>query len=1117
MQKRVGALFALAALCIPVQTNAQVLYGSVVGNVTDPSHAAVPSATVTITNKQTNLSRETLTNDTGGYSFPSVPAGTYDVKVSREGFATFTQSNVQVTINNVTRIDAVMKVGNVAETVTITAESALLQTERAEVRAEVSHRQLTNLPVPTGRNYQNLFRTLPGIRPPDNQHSVPTNPSRALAFNVNGASRSINNTRLDGASSTNIWLPHIVAYVPTLESIETVNVVTNSFDAEQGLAGGAAINVQIRSGTNDLHGSLFEYHTNQHLKAKPFFLPQGQGKPKLVYNEFGGTLGGPIKRDRLFYFMSYEGTLDRQNASRTVSIPTPEMKRGDLSGTPPDRPIYDPNTGDSQGLNRTPFAGNIIPSNRLHPISQKILGLMPDPNLPGISNNYFVSLPYLFDRHRADTKVNWNVSSKLNTFARFSILHYDMNNPEIFGQAGGQEVSGAGGNPGTATGRTYSLTLAGNYIVTPTLIVDANFGYTTMGTVVEQPRLDENIGLDFLGIPGTNGTRRFEGGWPRFSISNFANMGINNDFMPYDRSDPQFQYVANFNWTKGTHEVRFGFDFYRQHMNHLQPEVSGGGNGGASGAFTFGGGPTQLRNGPSGNAYNSMGTFLLGLPTSLGKITQVPDIYRTRASLYSLYVRDRWNINRRLSLSYGVRWEYFPFPTRDDRGMEWYDPTNNTMQICGVGQVPEDCGVNESMKKFAPRIGLAYRATDTWVIRAGYGLTNDPFSLARPFRTNYPVLIIQNIAGENSFVPVSRLEQGIPRVVIPDFGNGIIPVPGTYTAFTVDKNYKRGYVQSWNFTIQKQIAASLSAEAGYVATRSTNQMGYFDLNAGQRIGAGNAGQPLRQQFGRTAPTQQVTSLGTTQYDSLQAQLNKRFSQGMQFGVAYTWSKVIGYVDNNDSEPSVRYLPAFERNRVVRGYDRTHNFQATHIWELPFGKGRQYLNDGVGSAILGGWQLNNILSLMSGTPFTVSSSGTSLDLPGSSQTADQILPEVKKLGGVGRGQSYFDPFAFAPVTEPRFGTSGLNTLRGPGIVNWDIGVFREFAFTERVRLRFQMEAFNFSNTPHFANPGANRSNLVLNPDGSIRDRAGFTEITGVTNLGRDGIDERQFRFGLRLSF
>jgi hypothetical protein len=380
------------------------------------------------------------------------------------------------------------------------------------------------------------------------------------------------------------------------------------------------------------------------------------------------------------------------------------------------------------------------------------------------------------------------------------------------------------------------------------------------------------------------------------------------------------------------------------------------------------------------------------------------------------------------------------------------------------------------------------------------------------------VLLIQNITPVNSFQPAGRLAEGIPRPVVPNPGNGIIDIPGTYAVVTTGEEFKRGYIQSWNFTVQKQLKYGFVGQAGYVATRSVRQLGYLNLNGGQVIGAERNGQPLYQRFGRTATTTLVTPFGTTHYDSLQATLERRFSQGLQVGVNYTWSKVIGFNDNSDSGPSVNALPYFNRNYVVRGYDRTHNLQITNVWELPFGKGRKWANGGgAASLIFGGWQLNNILSLYTGTPFSVTSSGTSLGLPGSSQTADQIKPTVQKLGGAGRGQSFFDPFAFAAVTEPRFGNTGLNILRGPGLANLDFGLFRRLDITERFKVEFRMEAFNLTNTPHFSNPGTNVSNFNPEIADPLRRFGGFTEITGTTGAGRDGIDERQFRFGLRLSF
>ena len=1112
-------LLAIVLAAVQHEAAAQILYGSVVGNVKDPSDAAIGNASVVLTNKETNQERQTNTNDSGGYSFPTLQAGTYELKVSREGFRT-TTTEVTVTINSVTRADLTMQIGAVAESIRVTAEAMALQTDRSEVRAEVSSSTLQNLPVPVGRNYQNMLRTIPGFRAPSNAHSVPTNPSRALTYNVNGVSQSINNVRIDGASSNSPWLPHITSFVPTLEAIDTVNVVTNSFDAEQGLAGGAAVNVQIKSGSNDLHGSAFEYHTNQRLKAKPWVLPQGASKPKLVNNEFGGTLGGPILKDHVFYFMSYEGTPNREFASRLGTVPTPLMKRGDMSEST--REVYDPLTGNPDGTGRTPFANKIIPSARISPIIKKLVDLTPDPNIPGagFTNNYFAGGSYVFDRHRADTKVNWNVTPKLSMFGRYSLLHYDMINPQMFGQLGGPEVSSAGGNAGDALGNTHSFTGAVTYMLTPSLILDAYYGYTLTDTSVEQARLDEKLGLDFLGIPGTNGTRRFEGGWPRFEVSSYTTLGTPNDFQPYFRSDPQHQYVANLNWLKGTHEVRFGFDIYFTGMNHAQPEATGASHG-AQGGFTFGTGPTSLAGGTPGNQFNSYSAFLLGLPTNVGKITQVPDNYNTRQRNYSMYVRDRWNLSRKLTFSYGLRWEYYPFPTRADRGLEWYDTDTNKMHICGFGSVPKDCGVKISKTNFAPRAGFAWRATNTFVVRAGYGITYDPFSLQRPLRTNYPLLLIQNIPAPNSFSWVSRIEQGIPRAVVPDLGNGIIDIPGTYAVVTTPKEFKRGYIQSWNFTLQKQLRWGFTGQAGYVATRSTRQLGYLNINAGQVIGGENAGRPFNQRFGRLTDTTLVTGFGTTMYDSLQTQLDRRFAQGLSMSVAYTWGKVIGFADNSDSGPSVNAIPYFNRNRVVRGYDRTHNLQVSNVWELPFGKGKRWASTGFASAVLGGWQINNLLSLYSGTPFSVTADGNSLRMPGSSQTADLVKDKVEILGGTGRGTPYFDPFAFANLStvrgQERFGNTGMNILRGPGIVNSDLSIYRRFNFTERWKLEFRAEAFNFTNTPHFGNPGTNVANFQPEQTDPSRRYNGYGEITGVTNLGRDGIDERQIRFGLRLSF
>ncbi|MBE0659850.1 MAG: TonB-dependent receptor [Bryobacteraceae bacterium] len=1113
---RLGIVLSILAGLTGTFANAQVLYGSLVGNVTDQSGAAVPGATITVVNAQTNLSRTVTANTSGIYSVSSLPPGTYTVRVTQAGFQDSVTTDVPVTLNNATRVDAQIQLGQVQQSISVTADSAaLLQTERAEVRSEMTAKSLQALPVAQGRNFQSLFRTIPGIalsRPPNNSAS---NPSQSYSFNANGASASINNTRVDGASSTNVWLPHLnLAYVPALESIENVNIVTNSFDAEQGLAGGAAVSVSIKSGTNDVHGSAFLYHDNSRLRARSYFLPSNQGKTKLVYNQAGGTIGGPIKKDKLFYFASFERTSDRQSASLITSVPSAAVRSGDLSKFL--ATIYDPATGSADGTGRQPFANKLIPVARQDAISRKLASFYPLPNQSGTGigelNNFFISAPFLFDRWTLDTKVNYTVNANLNVFGRYSILDFRMDSPTAFGpDIEGPGLSGSRvGSPGISVGKTHNVSAGMNWVITPTLLMDGNYGFVRQGTHADHTSIAKKSGID-LGIPGTNGPEDFQGGMPRFDIGGYAFLGVANHYMPYYRTDDQHQMVANFTWMKQSHEVRWGMDMYQQSMNHLQPEFVGGSSRGPRGRFNFGTGPTRLcsalnTNGTcktlstADNEGNSFGTFLLGLPTQLGKNQLTVFPFTTQNWQYSMYIRDRWRISRRLTLSYGSRWEYFPVPTRADRGFERYNPDTNMMELGGIGVVPKNLGVKVAKNMFAPRAGLAFRVTDKFVIRAGYGLTNDPYALARPLRTNHPVLIELDVPSPTSLLYAGRLADGIPSIPIPDLGNGIIPIPSNVTAFTIPLQFDRGYVQSWNFTVEREIGNGFKAEAGYVATRQTRQLGFKELNWAP-IGAGSAGQQLRKKFGRTANTQLVTPVGNTHYDSLQARLNRRFSGWYSLDIAYTFSKSIttSGLDNSDNSLRINIPEYYHLNRSVSGFNIPHNFQLTNIIELPFGKGRRYLSKGGFAAMLaGGWQVSNILSFISGQPFSIGSSSASLNAPGNTQRGDQVKPEVTINKTVGPGQPWFDTTAFAQVTEARFGTAGFNSMRGPGVGNWDIGIHRVFTINERMNIQFRAESFNFTNTPKFNNPSATAGS------------SSFGIISSAYN-------EREFRFGLRFGF
>jgi hypothetical protein len=439
-------------------------------------------------------------------------------------------------------------------------------------------------------------------------------------------------------------------------------------------------------------------------------------------------------------------------------------------------------------------------------------------------------------------------------------------------------------------------------------------------------------------------------------------------------------------------------------------------------------------------------------------------------------------------------------PTRADRGFERYNPLDNQMYIGGVGDVPKDLGVKSAKNLFAPRFGFAYRATPNFVIRGGYGISWDPYSLARALRTNHPVLSELVVPAENSLVAAAPLSQGIPPIEDPGLDDGIIPVPGTVSTQTVPNDIQRGYIQSWNLTLQRSLFAGFVGEIGYVATRQTRQLGYRELNWAN-VGTGNAGRQLFQLFGRSASTREVSPIGGSHYDSLQARLQRRFFRGYSLTASYTFGKAISTsgLDTSDSTLPIVIPEYYELNRSVSGLVRRHNLQITNILALPFGRGQRWLNSGGWvSAVAGNWQTNSIIAIMSGRPFSVTASTTGLNAPGNTQRADQVKAEVEILGGVGRGQPYFDTTAYAPVNEPRFGTAGFNSLYGPGRINWDFSLFRIFRITEGSRLEFRAEAFNFTNTPKFGNPTANVNST------------GFGEITSAS-------EERQFQVGFRYQF
>jgi hypothetical protein len=1095
----------LSTFLHPLVSQAQVLYGSLTGTVTDPAGALVSGAKVAALNTDTGINKEMMTDEHGGYLFTDLQPGSYKVTITAASFGAFVQQGLRIDANGEQRADVQLRLANVNQSVTVDATVVGLQTDRADVNAQLQSSQITQLPEPATRNFQSIFIIIPGYSPPASSHSEAGNPQGALATDVNGASYNNNATRIDGALDLYPWLPEIVAYVPSTEAIQTVSAVTASFDAEQGMAGGSAVNISIKSGTNAFHGAAWEFNQISALKARSYFY-YGANNPKNIVNQFGGNLGGPIIKNKLFFFGNWEITDKRANVSALETVPTDALRAGNFGATGAN--VYDPMTGLANGTGRTIFAGNMIPTTRFASASAKMIQLMPEPNQASAAttptNDYFGSGDYSSTHHNIDTKINYNPNDKSAIFGRYSISPSNIFDPPGLGAAEGNTLDG--GQPGTATGRVQSVGLGGNYSIKPTLLLDGNLGYTRIRLQAENVDIGKNYGTDVLGIPGTNGSYALDGGYPNFGVTGFSSFGNSNVSNPFLFRDNEYVGAVNLSWIKGSHSIRFGGEYQHFAINHFQPQTSFGPRGG----FTFTGGLTSLNGGAATNLYNAWGDFLLGLPQQMGISTEYINPATVRESNYGFYARDQWQVNRKLTFNYGIRYEAYPLATRDHYGADIYNPQTGLVCLGGVSNQAHDCGVNVGNGEVVPRLGFAYRLNDKTVIRAGYGLSVDPNSY-RAMRDAYPATIALALSGSTSYQAAGSLATGLPPIVGPNLSVGSILLPTNITTTTYPLNYRRGYIQSLNVTLQREIAKDFNIQGAYVQTRAIRHTDDININpAGP--GGGNAGRAYYAITGQITDITESTPFNTSNYNAFQAQLTKRVGAGL-VGSSYTYSKALDYGDNDDSGLTWAWAPMLQRNYALAGFDRTHNFQIYANYELPVGPGKRFVSQGLASKIVGGWQLNGILSRYSGTPFTVASSGSSVNAPGNTQTANQILPTVAIPGGHGigaNGASYFNPLAFAPVTTVSFGNSGRDILRGPGVFNVNASIFRNFVVTERFKLQFRMETFNLTNTAQFGNPGATVTSATFNTDGSVRALNGYTQITSASN-------ERQLRFALKLMF
>jgi hypothetical protein len=746
----------------------------------------------------------------------------------------------------------------------------------------------------------------------------------------------------------------------------------------------------------------------------------------------------------------------------------------------------------------------------LDPIALKVLQLYPLPNVTGIgagglTNNYQRSETRTIDRKNYDYKMNWNRTSTHQVWGKFSMMNADVD-----------DLTNYLGPPTDATGdggftKVYQATGGQTWTFTPTLLMDMTFGFSRQKQHVLGPDFQTgNYGLDVLGIPGTNdqNSDAFDfperyAGQPAF-VTGFSTVGNRDGWNPIFRDERTYSLTTNLTKVKGRHDIRGGYTVNFFYLDHWQPET-----GNPRGQFDFNGAVTALNaaGAQTNNFYNQYAAFLLGL-TQPSKSTQ-NELMTAREWQHALYVRDRWTPTTKLTLDLGVRYELYPIMHRaDGRGLDRLDLNTLDVIIAGRGGNPQNNGMKMSWNNFAPRLGGIYRLDENTVLRAGYGITYNATPWARAVRgdNDYPITLALSYPNVDSFGYFGTLEQGIPLQVAPDQSSGRVPLNRAAAEYTPEiDNIDRGIVQTWNLAFERRIWFDTSVDVAYVGAKGTDGYAALDINAPTVLGTGNQGRPYFN-LGRVVRIDSWGDRLRTNYQSLQVALNKPFTHGLLFKGAYTLSKSMNESDS-DGRATLNWNTPSElfRNYAPAGFDRRHNFQLGFAYQLPWQSNGSY--GSVAKAIFEDWQINGVYAAFSGNPFTVTASGTSVNTPSNTQTAD-LTGTFNVLGNAAPNGTWFDTSAFTQPTGVRFGTSGRNQFYGPGGQNFDFSLFRSFPIGGTRRLEFRLETNNLFNGV-----------VMANPQGSITSGT-FGQVTGIAGdaaLTNAAYRERQMRLGLRFTF
>ena len=1138
------------AVCVPVAVLGQAVSGTMVGTVSDATGAFVANAQVTITQAGQGTVYTAVTNDSGNFTEPNLPSGTYSVAVSAAGFKKGVRQNIVVDTNQTARVDVALEAGSTSDTVTVTTAPPQLQTDRADISTTIEAKQIESLPLSSGNNFQSLLTTIPGMAPVVFNNSQFFNTQNDLSTNANGQSSYVNLYQIEGIDDDERTGIHAML-IPPASSIGNVDITTNNFEAEFGRAVGTVINVTLKSGTNQFHGTVFQNMENNGVNARNYFAKGPNGR--LVYNYTGGSIGGPVLKDKLFFFGDFVRTSDHESSTTNATIPYYNVTGNSVSLAGYKGQVYDPNTGDTAdcvgstannacGTGRAAFVNNVIPLNNPG-ISQTAVTVLqdldalarnPKTNLAAASyiagsttgNNFSQNLPFSKDFISYDIKSDYVISEKDHLSGRFSHQLTNTYQAPLFGAFLGGP--GAGGFEAVGVANAYNTGANYDHVFSPKLFTELRFGvshYRNSATETDYGSSDART----LGIPGNgpNGTNSnaATSGQVAFSVNTLSGPLIGySASLPWLRAESNID-VAN-NWTKilGNHALKFGADIRRVRDDLLQGNINS-----PAGQFYFQEAQTSEQgaaayNGAITGTANDIASVLFDAPYKVGQDTNsIFPAYRQTWLFF--FVSDKWQATPKLTVDLGVRYELYPPATpRKAGGFVNYNPANNQLVMAGVGGNPSNIGMQTDYRNIAPRLGAAYRVSDKTVVRAGFGISYVPF-VDNSYAYDYPIktsTFYTNTptygAALNPAGGVVNLVTGIPATPTVAFNsNGTL----TESAATgtiglgdlyIPLDFKNAYVTSWNAVVQQALGSDTSLQIAYVANHGTRIDVAQNINQPTVYGQSGASDPLKLAFGKTASVTQFFLGYSSNFQSLQVQLTKRYTHGLAFSSAYTWSKAMGYQTGAQDGNLLFWSGPVRNNYTVLDFDRTNNFEQTVTYELPAGKGHRYFNSGAAAYALGGWRVSAIVSAVSGLPFTISQASTVT--PGTTTTANltgTYKVSHKVAGGTTSAYPlWFDTSVFSTPTPGVQGNTARNQFRGPAYFNDNLSLFKVFPLHgERVNLEARFDAFNATNTPAFGLPGATVGSGT------------FGEITGTLGSGVGNVNgvggPRVLQAAVKISF